>query len=344
MKLPRIYLGTMTFGWDQASTFVDSSIAISMVSVFASSGHTHIDTARIYSSGACEAIVASSISNYPNLLIGTKAHPSEGKGLSTRGIQEQFSTSTAALKLKTVEEYYLHQPDTSNDLLESLIEADKMVKSGTIKKIGLSNYHSSEVQRAFDLCSSHNLTPPTLYQGIYNPLNRMIEEDLIHVLRNNDCAFIAYNPLAAGLLTGRHTAPPDSSEIVPGRFKNNPNYLPRFYTTENFQALKTIIDACENHEIEITDASYMWLLRYSVLGENDGLLIGASSLGQLEGNLKACKEAEEGELPEEVLEAMNNAWEITKEGAFPYWRSYSKDMPGREDLDQGASYSANKTK
>jgi hypothetical protein len=65
--------------------------------------------------------------------------------------------------------------------------------------------------------------------------------------------------------------------------------------------------------------------------------------------LAACAGAavcmEEGQaLPDEILQAFEEAWVLTKEGAFPYWRSYSADMPNRESLDQGASYAAAKKK
>lgn len=46
----------------------------------------------------------------------------------------------------------------------------------------------------------------------------------------------------------------------------------------------------------------------------------------------------------QVLAAFDGAWALTRESAFCYWRSYSADMPGREGLDQGASYDAAKTK
>ena len=65
----------------------------------------------------------------------------------------------------------------------------------------MSNYHASEVARAMALCDAHTLAKPTVYQGLYNPLNRKVEEELLPVLRQYGCAFIAYNPLAAGLLT-----------------------------------------------------------------------------------------------------------------------------------------------
>ena len=48
------------------------------------------------------------------------------------------------------------------------------------------------------------------------------------------------------------------------------------------------------------------------------------------------------DLPASVVAAMDGAWDITRGGAFPYWRSYSADMPGRDGLDPGASYDAAK--
>ena len=68
-----------------------------------------------------------------------------------------------------------------------------------------------------------------------------MEEALIPLLHANDCAFVAYNPLAAGLLTGKHTSP---DQVAAGRFKENPNYLPRFYTDPNFEAVGSIQSAC----------------------------------------------------------------------------------------------------
>ena len=153
----------------------------------------------------------------------------------------------------------------------------------------------------------------------------------------NGCSFIAYNPLAAGLLTGKH-AP--GGDVPAGRFKDNPNYLPRFYTDANFAALQAIAAACNAAGVAVLDATYAWMLRHSALGEADGLLLGASSLEQLDANLGACAKAADGALPPPVVAAFDAAWATTKDGAFAYWRSYSADMPGREGLDQGASYTA----
>ena len=195
----------------------------------------------------------------------------------------------------------------------------------------------------------------------------MVEAELLPILRQNNCSFVAYNPLAAGLLTGKHSKDGDVKE---SRFKNNesnpfpttllplltppshpptdPNYLPRFYTDSNFEAVETIRAACATVSPQLTmiEATYRWMCCNSALLETDGVLIGASSLEQLECNLAATDAAmEHSSLPPSVLQAFEKAYEITSKteanhSLFPYWRSFSADMPGRESLDPGAAYTA----
>jgi aflatoxin B1 aldehyde reductase len=209
----------------------------------------------------------------------------------------------------------------------------------------MSNYHESEVERAMQLCMDNGWTCPSVYQGLYNPLNRRVEEGLLPILRKHNIEFVAYNALAAGLLTGKHSRSHESGEVLAGRFRNNPNYLPRFYTDSNFAALDTIEQSLPPG-MTLIEASYQWLMRHSQLTASDGVLLGASSLEQLDCNLSACARiAEADPLPQATLDAFEQAWQICKEaGAFPYWRSFSKDHPNRENMDPGASYNAAKKK
>ena len=299
VAIPRAYLGTMTFGWTQTSSYVDEHTAYKMVARFvafddeitAITGRTqeyhYIDTARIYAGGKTEKIIgdvlkkistSSSGLSTSSLKIGTKAAPSvKPDGLSPTGIQDQFKASMGAMGLTNCDEYYLHQPDTEHSLLESLKCADSLLKEGKISKIGMSNYHASEVARAFALCTEHGLTPPSVYQGLYNPLNRLVEDELLPILKENDCSFVAYNPLAAGLLTGKHR---DIDTVAKGRFKENQNYLPRFYTPENFEAIRLIQAECDKINITMIEATFRWLLCHSALKpELDGFLIRSKFRG-----------------------------------------------------------------
>ena len=344
-RTPRLYLGTMTFAWSQTSSRVDDTIASEMLRLFAETTTApRIDTARIYAGGKTEGCVGTALSMNQGgavFSVGTKAHPSQPGGLSRSGIQTQFEKSKEVLQAKAntpvaFGEYYLHQPDTEHSLLESLQTLHQYKVDGLIEEVGMSNYHASEMERAFGLCKEHALTPPTVYQGLYNPLNRMVEQDLLPVLRKNNCAFVAYNPLAAGLLTGKYTD--EQGDVPKGRFRNNQNYLPRFYTRENFSAVSLLLQACEANGISLVEATFRWLLCHS---QADGVLLGASSIPQLQQNLAACSEPKP--LSEDLVKAFDEAWAMTSSaGVFPYWRSYSADMPNRAALDQGASYEASK--
>jgi len=390
MMIPRIYLGTMTFGWtSQTSSHVDQRVATQMLERFIEEAikhkHPHkdqqqqqqqekdydhkilIDTARIYAGGKSERMLGislqegsmSSLDASSSLSINTKAHPSQPGGLSKDGIERQLQKSLDAMNVTSVDEYFLHQPDTEHSLLESLECMHSLVLQKKIKSIGMSNYAASEMERAFELCEKYDLTKPSVYQGLYNPLNRLVEEELLPLLRKHDCKFVAYNPLAAGLLTGKYSESMFEDENVPkGRFKGNKNYLPRFYTKRNFEAVNIIRKACRSSDVRMVDATYKWLLMHSALDANygDGVLIGASSLSQLDANLKACYSCDSDlnnvPLPENVIDAFDKAWYMmsTKEiiyesdELFKYWRSYSADMPNRNNLDHGASYNANKVK
>jgi len=372
---PRLYLGTMTFGWtSQTSSVVDESVSLEMVEMFrdhckktssssssSSPPMVHIDTARIYSGGATEGILGSALKQMKvsssmddNIIVGSKAHPSwEMGGLSPKGIESQFKKSMEEVGgseeggLTSFGEYYLHQPDTEHSLLESLRCIDGLVADGLIRSFGMSNYHVTEMERAFELCEQYGLTKPTVCQSLYNPLNRAVETQLLPLLKANKCSFVAYNPLAAGLLTGKHHTQTQTrirpQLVQDGRFKDNPNYLPRFYTDANFEAVQLIKTACDHEGVTLVDATFKWLLRHSALGIHDGILLGASSVSQLRQNLDAClaatDEGDEG-LSDDIIQAFDDASKLAEVDAFPYWRSYSKDMPGRDDMDHGASYSS----
>eukprot|EP00930_Biecheleria_cincta_P024534 TRINITY_DN1754_c1_g1_i1.p1 TRINITY_DN1754_c1_g1~~TRINITY_DN1754_c1_g1_i1.p1 ORF type:complete len:393 (+),score=65.35 TRINITY_DN1754_c1_g1_i1:59-1180(+) len=344
-SLAELYFGTMTFGWTQASSKVDDVVAKAMITKFLSDRCVQIDTARIYSGGETEDILGRVLKD-PEVrtkpyILGTKAHPSQAGGLSKAGIRSQLTASLQALQVPKVDVLYLHQPDPENDLTESLECVQELLQEGIIAKYGMSNYSALEVDRSCVICQERGWKTPDFYQGLYNPLNRLAEAELIPVLRKHDIGFIAYNPLAAGLLSGKHSL---QGDVLPGRFKDNPNYLPRFYTQPNFDAVVAIRNACEEAGLAMVPATYSWLLRHSQLDgcQGDGLLLGASSLAQLEQNLEACLAAEP--LPPSVLSAFDAAWATTggASNAFPYWRSYSRDQPGRDQLPPGASYSAAK--
>lgn len=90
-----------------------------------------------------------------------------------------------------VQVLYLHQPDTVNPLPESLRCCSELIVEGKIETFGLSNYSVEETERVLEICSREGLPAPSVYQGLYNPINRRVEEKLIPLLRKNNMSFVA---------------------------------------------------------------------------------------------------------------------------------------------------------
>ena len=98
--MSRIYLGTMTFAWNQASHVVDDAVSAAMLQRFIATGGTRVDTARIYSEGETEPMLGralKSTSGASGLLVGTKAHPSQPGGLSPEGMRAQLQALASAV-------------------------------------------------------------------------------------------------------------------------------------------------------------------------------------------------------------------------------------------------------
>ena len=145
--------------------------------------------------------------------------------------------------------------------------------------------------------------------------------------------FVVYNPLAGGLLTGKHAgklARPGDSETGKGRFTGNQMYIDRFWNEAYFDAVDAVAAACaESGETGLTPASaaLRWLYSHSQLdgAKGDAVILGASSVAHLDANLAAARVAAAGEpLPAVVLEAIENANRACAPAAPPYFRGHSK--------------------
>ena len=158
-----------------------------------------------------------------------------------------------------------------------------------------------ECVRVHAMCDAFGLPRPDTYQGMYNCVTRAVEPELLPALRALDMRFLAYNPLAGGLLTGKHEAggggDKNASSSRRGRFSENKMYLDRFWRPEYFAAVDAIAAACGKHEgLTVADASLLWLYSHSRLdgARGDGVVLGASSEAHLEANLGAAARRRRG--------------------------------------------------
>ena len=332
----RVILGTMTMG-DQ----VNHGDAIEMMRAFASSsaalanatGSSHrveLDTARMYVHGRTEVLLGKALNeklgrhhgssdDSPHLreryYIATKANPFKGynDNLRPENVIAQLEQSLVAMGQSSVDLFYLHAPDDETPIEATLQACQTLYEQGRFRELGLSNYSAWEVAYICQFCKAKGWIIPTAYQGMYNAITRKVEEELFPCLRKFGLRFYAYNPLAGGLLTGKHRN--YNGTASSGRFAGNVKYQRRFWKPSYFEALDKIRAACEEHQISMVHASIRWLCHHSALegASNDGIIIGASKMAHLRDNLDAV---EGGPLPRSVAAALEEAWEITR-GSCP---------------------------
>ena len=97
-------------------------------------------------------------------------------------------------------------------------------------------------------------------------------------------------------------------------------YRKRYFKDATFDALRLIEQTAQKHSLTLLEIALRWCVHHSALnmhnGGRDGVIIGVSSFGQLEGNLK---DLEKGPLPDEVVKVLDEAWLITKPTTPNYW-------------------------
>jgi len=96
-------------------------------------------------------------------------------------------------------------------------------------------------------------------------------------------------------------------------------YRKRYFKDSTFEALKIVEPVAEKHGLTLVETAVRWVVNHSALNikdGNDGIIIGVSSLSQLDQNMKDC---EKGPLPQEVVDALDKAWLVTKVDTPNYW-------------------------
>ncbi|XP_065837842.1 aflatoxin B1 aldehyde reductase member 2-like [Oscarella lobularis] len=325
----RIVYGTMEFG-----RRMNADESQKVVDLFLSKGYSELDTARMYADGKSEKIIG----EFPDSIkskasIATKANPSSG--LNAAGIAAQMSESLDCLQSKSVDIFYLHMPDHNTPIEETLQACQQLYTEGKFKELALSNYSAWQVAEIYCICQRNGWVLPTLYQGMYNAITRSVEKELFPALRHFGMRFYAYNPLAGGLLTGKHkfeSANEPEKQPVSRFFGAGgiwaEKYRDRFWKEQNFhgielvsKALKDTYGVNDNGELRVSliDASLRWLKYHSMLlGEqNDGIILGTSNYEQMVENLAAC---EGGPLEPAIVSAFDTAWDMAKAHCPDYFR------------------------
>ncbi len=295
----RLVLGTMTFG-----SQVDEAVASEMVSRALDAGVNHLDTANSYNDGRSEEILGRVLgSRRDQVLLATKVFNRTGpgpdeQGLSAPAVRKAIDSSLRRLCTDHVDIYYLHQPDWTVPIEETLAAMADLVTAGKVRHIGVSNYAAWQIGEIRHLGKRDGLPPVVVSQQMYNLLARSIEDEYTAFSAHAGLADIVYNPLAGGLLSGKHRYDEEPSA---GRFTNE-MYRDRYWTQRQFQAVERLGEVASSAGLSLIELSLRWLLSRPVV---NAVLLGASSVQQLETNLAA---ADGPTLDPGTLDACDTVW------------------------------------
>jgi len=302
-----IVLGAVAFGKPKPTTrdhpLSSDDSCNELVSAFRDLGGEELDTSRVYQNGNCEAVIGR-IAAGRNMRVGTKYHP----GLPG-GPVAQMDETLAALQRDTVAIYYIHMPAKEIMLEDTLQEIDQCHQAGKFDAFGLSNFPAWQVVEICQYCERKGYVRPSVYQGVYNALNRTSEYELLPVLRNYDIKYYSHGSLASGFLTGKYkqgVAPVKGTDRF-AQSRRIKQYEQRYlHRSEMFDALDAINQAAADAELTTLEAAVRWTQYHSALdGElGDAALIGVSRLAQLEPIMRA---ASNGPLPVSVVHAFEAA-------------------------------------
>ncbi|KAF2192470.1 Aldo/keto reductase [Zopfia rhizophila CBS 207.26] len=327
-----IVFGAMTIGKEGIAQVRVSSLteANAIIDNFQAHGHNEVDTSRFYGDGTSEEYLAAMKWQDRKLVMDTKFYPNitgmlgrPETHLTPPDMRKGLEESLEALQADNVDLWYWHAPDRSVSLKEALRGVNELYKEGKFRRFGLSNFMSWEVAQICEICERNGWVKPTVYQGVYNALHRTVENELFPCLRKYSIAFYAFNPLAGGYLTNRYHREIQDEDIEKGsRFDPNhmqgKMYRARYWHDAFFDALELLRPVTEKHGLRESECALRWMMHHSQLKREygDKVIIGASSEKQLEMNLK---DFEEGELPADVVEALQKGWDICRGNAWRYF-------------------------
>ncbi|MBQ1178784.1 MAG: aldo/keto reductase [Bacteroidaceae bacterium] len=307
VMLPEISLGF----WHNFGENHDEATGLDIVHYAFDHGICHFDLANNYGppNGAAEErfgryMKQSMYTHRDEMFIATKAGHQMWEGPygdwgSRKSLIASLDQSLSRMNLDYVDIYYSHRYDPNTPLEETMQALVDIVRAGKALYVGLSKYPAEVASKAYAYLKERDIHC-VLYQGRYNMLTRQPEADVIPQAHNNGTGFIAFSPLAQGLLTDRYLQgiPEDS------RMTRNLFLRPEILTDELLGKLHKLNKLALARKQTFAEMALAWILRDKRISS---VIVGASSVAQLRNNLHALDNkdfsTEELQLINEILES-----------------------------------------
>jgi len=286
LKVSRLCLGTMTFGWS-----ADEKTSHTIMDKAIEAGINFFDTADIYSrwipgnsGGESERIIGTWLKGRSrrDVVVATKVRGkmwdgANGEGLSRHHIIQAVEDSLQRLQTDYIDLYQIHWPDDETPLEETLRALDDVIKSGKVRYIGCSNIPAWLLMKTLWVADVEKVARYECLQPHYSLFNRTeYERELEAVCHDQEIAVIPYSPLAAGFLTGKYTRAQrtaDTSRAESGLIKRLVNEDRAYGVLDKVQALAA------SHAIPMAQIALAWMLAKETI---TAPIIGARTVAQLE--------------------------------------------------------------
>ena len=307
LQLPKISLGL----WHNFGDVDDFSEAKAMLCYAFDQGVTHFDLANNYgpSPGSAEInfgkILASDLKNHRDeLIISTKAgylmwDGPYGSGGSRKYLISSLDQSLKRMGLDYVDIFYSHRYDPFTPLEETIQTLIDIVGSGKALYAGLSNYPREKAIQAYEMMEAQHVHC-LIFQGRYSMFVREPETKHFDICKRHGVGFIAFSPLAQGLLTDKYLKgiPDGSRAAKPHGFLQREQVTP-----EVISKVVRLNELAQQRGQTLAEMALAWTLRSDAVTST---IIGASTMAQLKDNLHALDNQsfspEELRKIEEILE------------------------------------------
>jgi len=301
LMLSRLGLGTMTWGRD-----TDEHEAADQCRAYLDAVGNFIDTANTYGDGDSERVIGGLVGTLVSrdeLVIATKSGLSFPDGqrsvdASRQSLISELDKSLARLGTEFVDIWQIHAWDSATPLDETLAALDYAYTTGRARYVGVSNYAGWQLARAATKQQSNSMKAPiTSIQSEYSLLNRDVEIELLECAQDCGVGFLAWAPLARGVLTGkyRNGVPSDSRGAAPHFAKHIDPYL----DSRSSRIVEAVAVAASGLGYSPLEVALAWVRDAPGVTSS---IIGARTGAQLRGVLKS----EEISLPDILRSALND--------------------------------------
>jgi 1-deoxyxylulose-5-phosphate synthase len=295
LSVSRLCLGTMTFGLQ-----CDEAASRAILDRAAAGGISFLDTADVYpvgggleTVGRTEEIVGRWLEGRrQDFVVATKcagamsARPWD-RGNSRKHILDAIDGSLRRLRTDYIDLYQLHHWDPHTPIDETLRALDDVVRAGKARYVGCSNFHAYQVARALGRSEALGLARFDSVQPRYNLLFRQIERELLPLSREEGVGVIPYNPLAGGLLSGKHRR--DAGPTAGTRFTLGnaaERYQDRYWHEREFETVEALRPLAAEAGMPLARLAVAWMLAEPVITSP---IVGASRPEQLDDVLPATE-------------------------------------------------------